>query len=468
MNEITSQDNSQTVFNILSQVVLQGTNFILIMIFTRYMSTDGYGIVSIYQAYATFFMTIIGLSVQGTVGTAFVHLGEKEYGNYLASIFMLACSNYVVINIVAFIFKDTIIGFTGLDWFLIVLMLAYSFGCFCFNFITISYVYKRKAQISCLFALGISLLMIIASWISIDQIAIKLPEYLGRILAITCPYLLCIVVVGIIIFKEGNPLSNLKSSLSFCIPMSMPLVLHSISSVLLGQTDKIMLQRQVKDNSIVGIYSFIITFVHILNSIYVALNNTWIPIYYRYLKKLDLEHIKKRSRRYFDFFTALCSGFILISPEMIKLFADKSYWNGLFLIPIAAFSIFLVFEYTFLVNFELYNRKTNWIAFGTVSAAILNVILNYFLIHYWLMYGAAVSTCISYLLLFVLHYICARRMGKDLLVYNIVFFIRNTLIMVIVCILFYFLLDYVVLRWIISTFIAISILYCYFKNKSLF
>lgn len=84
------KDNLQAVFNILSQLILNGTNFVLIMIFTRFLSTSDYGIVSIFQAYALFFAIIVGLNVQGSIGTAFVHIGEKERNDYLSSIMLLA------------------------------------------------------------------------------------------------------------------------------------------------------------------------------------------------------------------------------------------------------------------------------------------------------------------------------------------------------------------------------------------
>lgn len=47
------------------------------------------------------------------------------------------------------------------------------------------------------------------------------------------------------------------------------------------------------EDGLVGIYSFIVTFVHILNSIYTALNNTWVPIYYSYTKDGNYEMIKE-------------------------------------------------------------------------------------------------------------------------------------------------------------------------------
>lgn len=98
------KDNLQAVFNILSQLILNGTNFVLIMIFTRFLSTSDYGIVSIFQAYALFFAIIVGLNVQGSIGTAFVHIGEKERNDYLSSIMLLAVIFFGIIIVISIIF----------------------------------------------------------------------------------------------------------------------------------------------------------------------------------------------------------------------------------------------------------------------------------------------------------------------------------------------------------------------------
>ena len=115
----------------------------------------------------------------------------------------------------------------------------------------------------------------------------------------------------------------------FCLPICIPLVFHGVSQIVLGQTDKIMIQKQLIDDGLVGIYSFIVTFVHILNSIYTALNNTWVPIYYSYTKDGNYEMIKVRSNRYCKLFLCLCLGFMFVSPEFVRLFADKNYWGEL-------------------------------------------------------------------------------------------------------------------------------------------
>ena len=150
------KENFQAVFNILSQLIINGTNFVLIMIFTRFLSTADYGTVSIFQAYALFFAVIVGLNIQGSIGTAFVHLNEDDRDNYLSSIMFLAICFFIIVLIVSSIFINLFSAFSELSPFLIILMLCYSFGLFTFNFANIKYVYLKKAQYSCLMAFIIS------------------------------------------------------------------------------------------------------------------------------------------------------------------------------------------------------------------------------------------------------------------------------------------------------------------------
>ena len=464
------RDNFQAIFNILSQLILNGTNFVLIMIFTRFLSTSDYGKVSIFQAYALFFAIIVGLNIQGSIGTAFVHIDEKERNNYLSSIMLLAVCFFILVLIISIIFIDPFSAFSELSPSLIVLMLCYSFGSFAFNFANIKYVYLRKSQYSCLMALIISISMIGLSYFGVkNQSTIGLEPYVVRILSISVPYIICAIYVLFTIFGKGNAFRNLKKYWMFCLPICIPLVFHGVSQIVLGQTDKIMIQKQLIDDGLVGIYSFIVTFVHILNSIYTALNNTWVPIYYSYTKDGNYEMIKVRSNRYCKLFLCLCLGFMFVSPEFVRLFADKNYWGGINLIPLIVLSIFFTFLYSFGVNFELYLRKTKWIAIGTTAAAVVNIVLNALLIPKYELCGAAIATLISYVLLFVFHQLCARKMQDELQYpYGILFFIKPIGIILMAVILFYIVQNLLIIRWGIAAIVGVYLVWNIVKNKSIF
>lgn len=464
------KDNSQAVFNILSQLLLNGTNFVLIMIFTRFLSTSDYGTVSIFQAYALFFAIIVGLNVQGSIGTAFVHIEEKERNNYLSSIMLLAVIFFGIITVLSIVFIKAFTKFSELSPALIILMLCYSFGSFAFNFANIKYVYLRKSQFSCLMAFIVSLSMIVLSWIGVsNQDRIGIQPYILRILSISIPYLVCACFVLVTIFCKGNPFIGLKKYWKFCLPICLPLVFHGISQIILGQTDKIMIQKLLDDNGLVGIYSFIVTFVHILNSIYTALNNTWVPIYYGYMKNRKFDLIEKRSGRYCNLFLCLCIGFMFVAPEFVKIFADSNYWSGMNLIPLIVLAVFFTFLYSFAVNYELYYRKTKWIAVGTSAAALCNIALNALLIPKFELVGAAVATLLSYFLLFVFHQLCAFTMKTDSTYpYKFNFFVKKIVVILVASAIFCFTKDIIVVRWIIAVLVGVYLLLTIKKNKAIF
>lgn len=463
-----NKDNSQTIFNILSQIVTNGTNFVLIMIFTRFLSTENYGIVSLYQAYVLFFSVIIGINTQGTIGTGFNHFEEKEHSNYLASIFTLSLMSFIIICLLILVFIKFFSSFSTLSFSLIILMLFHSLGVFCFNFITIKYVYQREAKKGFFVSLCISILMILFSIISMNFSSKFSDLYMIRILGLAIPYILCIFYVSKDIYQKDVSIKNYKKYFSFCLPICIPLVFHSLSYILLSQTDKIMLQKLTNDLSVVGIYSFIVTYVHILNSIYTALNNTWVSLYYKYLKNDEYDTLKARSKRYMTFFTILVCGFMLLSPEVVKILADKRYWESLSLVPVISLSIFLVFMYSFAINFELYNQDSKKIALGSTFTAIINMALNFVFIKKYGMLGAAIASLISYLLLFLFHSYCANKINKISFPYKFTDY-ANSFIIVITCsIIFYLSLNIFYIRFIIAILLGIYLIIDLKKNKTFF
>lgn len=87
----------------------------------------------------------------------------------------------------------------------------------------------------------------------------------------------------------------------------------------------------------------------------------------------------------------LLSVFAFVIREVGYLLSGEEYSSGMNILPILVFAVYFTFMYQFPVNFEFFHRKTNIIAIGTSSSAILNIILNCIMIPIWGMYGAAIS-----------------------------------------------------------------------------
>ena len=85
--------------------------------------------------------------------------------------------------------------------------------------------------------------------------------------------------------------------------------------------------------------------------------------------------------------------------------AEKSYHEAFIIIPIVVIGYFFFFLYSLYVGYAFYYKKTLLISIITIVSGLLNIGLNYLLIPKYGYMIAAYTTLITYIVLFLLHYI---------------------------------------------------------------
>lgn len=442
--------------------LLKGINFFTTPIFTNLLSTDEFGIITIYSTWSAIFSIIVGLSMNGTIGSAKANLNDKEYKEYLSSTLFLGTISFAMICIVSLIFKNELANIFGLKSSLILILLFESFFAFVINYVTAVFTFNRNYK-AFLFTSAISTIInVIASVLLI--LSMSSERYLGRIYGGAIATVVIGVVLYIKIILKGRKLISI-SYWKFALPIAIPLILHNLSHLILNQADKIMLQKYTNDD-VVGIYSYTYTIGALINTIQSALNSAWMPWYFEKLKEKNTDEIKKVSAIYIGIFTVLTSMFILGSPEIVKMLSPKSYWSGIALLPIIIVGYYFVFLYTFPSNFQFYIKKTKFIAMGTIISAIVNIIINYILIQKIGMYAAALSTLISYIVLFGLHFAIVKYKFKHSdfpFSYNLL----GIFAIILVSVIFYVFINSLLIRWgviLVIMFACICLSLKYIKN----
>ena len=231
-----------------------------------------------------------------------------------------------------------------------------------------------------------------------------------------------------------------------------------------------MIQSLVS-NSEAGIYSLAYSFGSVLSTVWTALNNSWVPFYYELSRKDEMSVLKQKARNYTELFTVIAIGFNLVYPEVYHIFAGKDYWSGTQLISIFSLGFYCMFLYSFPVNYEFFNKKTKLIAIGTVTAAVCNIILNYFLIISWGIYGAAIATAISYLLQFVFHFTCIKffiSKGKNDYPFSLRTFLPYIMLFCVSVTVCWLTSEMKYFRWIIGILIGLYELTRIIKRKTIF
>ena len=458
--------NTVAFFNILGPVILNGINFFTIPIFTRVLGTANYGLYTIYITWVNTFTIIVSLQVAGTVGTANVRIEDEERKQYYSSILSLVWFTFLAVLVIVLLFLTDIKKYLGLSEEMIILMLVHALGMGFVNFAVTRYTYEKKAYMTFGISVSVAFLGVVLSLILLYSDFFSENLYYGRAYGAAAPYIVIGFFFYLIYAIQGKEFFT-KKYWKFALPLCLPLIFHGLSQLVLGQANRIMLQNMTND-SIVGIYSFTYSFVQVMNIIYNAFNNTWVPFYYEDLKECRLECIKKRTYNYIYVFTALSIGFMLLAPEVIKVFAGRDFWSGISMVPVLVFGNYMIFLYSFPVNFEFYHKKSVHVAIGTGVAAVLNCVMNLLLIPWFGMHGAALATFLSYVLLWIFHHIASKYFIRENYHYRIRDFLPGIGLMLIATAGTAALQNYTLIRWGIAAFVGGLALRHIIKTKSIF
>jgi O-antigen/teichoic acid export membrane protein len=400
-------------YNILATVITAGIAFFTIPVFTRLLDTSSYGTYSLYNTWVQIFAIFVGLRAEGSVGPAQANLPEDEQDAYQFSVLLMSCVSFTAFLLLAILFGGAISEPLGITPELLVCVVVQSYGVFLVNFFNMRYIFKKQARrnfvISVLVAVSttsLSIVLILLTPPSIDP-------YWGRVIGYMLPY----VAIGVslfVTFARKQRASEFSTAYwRFCLPLTIPLIFHGLSLLILAQSDQVII-KQFYDASAVGIYSLAVTISNLLNSIYRALNNAYVPFLYEDFAGKSAPGVKERHfDNYMRIFTTGTCAFLMLAPEVLKIMSDPSYWPAISVLPMLIVGQYCVFLYSFPVNYEFYRRQTRTVAFGTVCAAILNIVLNYAFIPSMSYYGAALATMVSYVGLFAFHYCSARFMLGD-------------------------------------------------------
>lgn len=404
------KQNRVAIFNIMSTVLLRGISLFTAPLFSRMLGTNGYGVLSIYTIWMGVTAIAFTLQTNGTLVNARVEYNEDQQSKYQSSVMTLSLLFFLLCSAVVVLFLPQVSGVLKLSKALVLLLLFHAFGNFCFNFLNSKFTYEFKAGTNMVLSVAVTLVTLVLSVVLILLMPKEI-NYYGRILGMALTYGLMGVAICAYILWKGRTFYN-REYWTLALTLAIPVVFYSLSDVLLGHFDRVMLQQMMTE-SMVGQYSLAFNFGGIMLTIFMALNNSWVPFFFEDFKAGDRNHIHSQAGNFLELFTILCMGFNLLSVEVYHVFASRDFWPGTMLIPIFVTGYYMNFLCTFPVNYEYYYKKTKVVAVVTIFAALVNIGLNYVLILKIGMMGAALATAISHCLQYALHYgYCRHILGK--------------------------------------------------------
>ena len=408
-----------TVCTVISQII----TFASSSVFFRMLSVSNNGVISNYTKIMTVFTTILTLGLTACIQRGKIEY-EDKYEGFLSSILTLATFIIVIFGAIFYAFKYQISTAIKVDEELIMLMVAHCFFLFVFQSSSIKYLTKYEYRKYFWINISYSIVAIVLSIIFIVVFEENMPmkiKTIGIAMKLWMPYntgaygriygmAIAPILYGSIFYvnqlRRGRIYIN-REWWKFGLMISIPMIVHSLSSTVMSYFDSIAI-RQILGSVEVGLYDVPYKLGMLIDTFGGAINKAWVPWFFDKMKNNRYKEINKAMESYFMMFTYVFFGFIMVSPELGYLQGGKQYVDSFAIIPIVGLSYYFLFLYRFPSNIEFYEKKTIFITIGTVISAIVNIVLNIWLIPIYGYKIAAVTTLVSYVVQFIYHLIVVK------------------------------------------------------------
>lgn len=459
-------ENKMVMFNIASTVIIAGLNFITAPVFTRMLDQAGYGIVTVYSSWVQIFSVFVALGLKGAIGTAKANLPEEEQDSFQFSALVLSFLSFSSFLLISLLMNGILASVLELQPLLVVCVVVQSFGSCLISFFNTRYIFKKQANRNFAISVTLSASTLAMATILIILIPADSEKYFGWVLGFMFPN----IAIGLFLSVRFAISTQHRLSVSywgFALPLTLPLILHGLSGVLLSQLGKISIQHYY-DDSLAAIFGIAVTVASLINSLYYALNSAFVPFMYDDLGgKTSSEKKDRHFYNYFSLFTLAISAYMLFAPEVLKVIAPPDYWSAIPIVPILLIGQYFIFLYSFPVNFEFFKAKTKYVASGTMLATMINIVLVFLLVPTMGMDGAALSSMASYAALFVFHFLISRILLHDRN-YPARWFFYGVIFVCGVAVASSALCEWVVVRWIVGFCLLSAAVIRITRNRSVF
>ncbi len=414
--------------------LIKAVNLISIPVFSRLMNTDEYGQVSIFMTYVSVFSVLLGLDFLGAVSKGCLDFRDEK--NQFMSVGAVFTGLYTLAVIcVVNLFHSLFCRLLSMDWLQLNILMVYSYASFIIAYLSAEYIFHFNYKMNTLLSMAVALGNFGMS-VALMQTVFRGNRILGRILGAAVPTVLIAAGIFAYLVYRGKTYFN-KRYLAYFMKMGIPLIPHNLSHLLLGNADKVMIDNMIGSGAN-GIYSLVYNVGWMLSVLVEALNNVWTPWMFRKLEGGNARLLRNAFNLYMAGFAIVAIMLEAVSPEIVMLIAPPAYWEGIYIVVWIVFAAYLCFMYTLYVNLEFYEKKTYYISMGTVLAAVINIVLNFFFLTKYGYQFAAISTVLSYFALMVFHMsIVIFKLRKNIIDWRIFFLLSGSVFFVSLLIQFF-------------------------------
>lgn len=397
-----------TVIYSIGNISTKLIGLILLPLYTGFLTTAEYGMLSILEVTSTFLVASVGFRLSTAMMRWYaVEKDVKRQKN-------IVLNSYLATFLIAVLFLLIVLPFNKQASILFFEHTRFAnYFTILFGWVVLEIINRVTMDLIRLHEKSIFFITImIVKFISILLLNILFVAQWGYgvegiILSQLLGNLLVLLITSVFIAKNvigGKPDIKLFREM---VSYGFPLIFSTVSMMVLTLSDRYLL-KELADYSSVGIYSLAYKLAGVINIFVIqSFQLGFLPVAYKMFEKEGAKEFFAKVLTYLVLILFLVAFLVsFFSKEVIMLFApsNKNYWIAYTVVPLLSFTFILKgMNYMFSLGLH-YVKKTRYNAYIVSVVAILNILLNIVLIPEIGIYGAAITTIISNIVMVMAFY----------------------------------------------------------------
>jgi len=383
--------------------------FILLPLYTRYLTPEDYGVLALVNLFGQILFTVAAMG-QGTAvfRTYFTHDDAERRNEVITtSLWLVVLISFPISLLMLVVNKPLTLVLTGNADYTVWVMLG-TLGVAFKVLMRLPFAVLRAREQSGRYAIwsfvqtvaSLALAIALVAGVHLGGKGVLLSQLLAEL--IVCIYLVPATIKGLSLKFSSQDARDLLGYGAYQVPTAL-------LGFLIHMSDRYFLKHFASLHA-VGIYSLGARFGEILLLAIMTFSLAWGPFLFEHRKSKDAPALFARVCTYF----AVLMGSLwlvvsLFSREVIAIMARPAFHEAYQVVPwIAGAYFFQGLAYVASIGFVL-DRKIKYRPAVLATATVLNLGLNYLLVPRYQMMGAAWAGCLSFFVWFLLQTVVAQR-----------------------------------------------------------
>ena len=387
----------------------KGISFLTAPIFTRLLTTEEYGVITIYLSWVDVIGIFAMFGLYNIVYCRGILEFKEDKKNFTFSLLSLANVITLAVFAIVWITNKYVFHFLNVPDILILFMFFSFLFEPAFEFWKTDQRFAYKYKMLCFFMI---LVMVFAPALSVAGIFL-FPgnKVAARIIGANVVTL----VLGMGCYVSELCKSDRKPKVAYwkyAVLYNLPLIPYFLSSYVLSSSDRLMIGYFCGEDK-AGIYGIAYTMSAVVNIVWNSINATLVPTIYQRCDDGRRSTLSRLIVPIIAGYGGVCILIMLLSPEIIRFLAPSSYGEGMYIIPVIVGGVFYMSIFSIFSNIIYYEKKPKYVMGAGVAAAVANFILNLIFIPLCGYFAAGYTTLASYLLQVVWSYIAVKKVTGE-------------------------------------------------------